>query len=913
MKGKKLIKYIGGSGLLGVFILGAMLPVSNMETAEAASLSSVVFEDKFSENVLSNHWLKNDFVIDEQSYYSMRLNNQTDYGSAMLYSAYEIHDDCVISFDFYQSEVVTEKKKDNWFGILLGYNGNSAHFTNGNAAILSYGRGQTQMMDDGDGASETLVATSYDDHAKYADSFMAVENIQYTVELVISYTGQRYSDGENLYQVDGYYYEKSGKRSSVPKFTYKGIAADGYFGFSAMSSSVMDVSNLQIFEGNERVAYENFQDENGDGEKLVPTTENSDWKGVNCSELKLYNYFNGRMDTHAKADGLLLSNYDLTLDSLNKKEFSVSFETEIVDLPENGIFGLALGLSVNAETASEGAFVGLMGMADDKFSFVYMLNGDIISQTSAISKRLYDKDVISFIGYYDGRLEVKLAGYTASFEKVAKAGYMAVATLGEPCTAYFDNFTIERAEYINFDAPNHAIDFTGVKETPDGDFVYVERYVDERLWFLGSGVAFPKRFREGANYIQVTDANERTFFGAKQTYSEFICRFSITVTQNRADSNGASIGLSFGKSNRNDSVKDSQSVMFNMTDSGMVLQGYHCALVGADSKGIVKQYETYPTLDFWSSENWETSPATYRVMVIARGGCAYVYYANEENLSDMSVCRAVVTDVETSGYVTVSALGGATFRLNDFAVTNISLNNKMETASIGASTLDEEYINVDFTTEELYTASGETMMLGKGISLGYNSLVKVNAQFTDFLAYVDVNSVAGNGILLKVGEESIRLNSDGTVYSGLAQVGGSGNFDFNSLKNGGVIMVEVVGAKLSIGVVEAGQSADLLENSVAIFDMSSRVAPINISVATVEDTVLSLESIRLYTLQPTIKIEADNWELADTEVPDKNTMPGEEMSGKWFGCSGIASFSSMLPMMGISLLVLRKKERVDHE
>ena len=180
MKGKKMFKYIGISMMLGIFTLGlCALPVSTMETADAATLSGKVFEDDFSSQTLSNKWLKNDFSIDENSYYSMRFDNQTDYGSAMLYTDYEIHEDCVISFDFYQSAVNAAKAKDNWFGLLLGYDDNSTHFTNGNAAILSYGRGQTQLMDDGDGTSEKLVNESYNDHPKFANSFNAKADTLY--------------------------------------------------------------------------------------------------------------------------------------------------------------------------------------------------------------------------------------------------------------------------------------------------------------------------------------------------------------------------------------------------------------------------------------------------------------------------------------------------------------------------------------------------------------------------------------------------------------------------------------------------------------------------------------------------------------------------------------------------------------
>ena len=916
MKGKRLLTYIGSAVMVGAFAFGALLlPVSDMENAEAATLNGTVFEDEFASAALSSKWLKNDFSVAEKSYYSMRLDNQRDYGSAMLYVGYEIHTDCVISFDFYQSAVDPAKAKDNWFGILLGYDDDSAHFTAGNAAILSYGRGQTQMMDDGDGASNKLVNESYNNNAKFSNSFNEKENVLYTVKLVLSYTGARYSDGENLYKVDGYYYEKSGEASLSPNFTYKGVAADGYFGFSAMSSSVMDVSNLQIFEGDTRVVYENFENADGTGKKLLPNSEHSVWKGINCSEVKVYNYFNGCMDTSECHDGLMLSNYYLKADTLNKKTFDISFDAEIIDLPVNSAFGIALGLSKTAVSAGEGSFIGLTGVSDDKFAFVYMKDGEIVAQTTDIPKQLYHAGEahLSFVGYYDGRVEVKFCGYTATFENAVSDGYVALATLGEyACSVYINDFDVTLSEYISSTSSNCAIDFTGVKETQEDDFVYVERYVDERVWFVGSGVAFQKVFNQNATFIQFADSNERSFFGAKQQYSEFICRFSVTVTQNRADAAGSYIGLSFGKENRNDRAADSPSLMFGMTNNGMVLQSYHCALQGADSKGVLKQYETYPTLDFWSAEDWKSNAVTYRVMVVARGGNVYLYYANEADLSEMNVCKAVVTDVATSGYVTVSALGGATFRLNDFAVTNIALNNKAETASISANAVDNEYVNVDFTNSALYAASGASTGLGKGISLGYDSQVAIKQTYTDFLAYVDVNSVAGKGIALKVGEQSVFLNSDGSVYSQMKKIGGSGKFDFNTLKTGGVIMLERVGSKLSVGVVGTAQPTDLLENFVAVYEFVDS-AKVNVSVATIGETVLSLESVRLYTLKPTIAIATDNWEPSDVVFKEKDAPAGAESVETADGCSGAVASGALLPVMALALAFIAKKRETKDE
>ncbi len=909
MRRKKLLKSISVCAILGILAGGvALSPVFKTETAEAATLSSVEFKEDFSSKNLSENWLKNDFQIAEDSYYSMRFDNQTAYGAAMLYTDYVIDGDCVISFDFYQSEVVAAEARSNWFGILFGYTGDSAHFTGGNAAVLCYGRGQTQLMDDGDGASEKLVADSYNDHTKYSNSFNKEENVLYTVEIVVSYSGTRYSDGENLYKIDGYYYEKGGERTSEPQFSYKGIAADGYFGFSAMSSAVLDVSNLQIYEGENRAVYENFEQANGLGKKLLPNAENSTWRGINLSETKVYSYFNGRIDASTQANGLMVSAYELDIDTLNTKTLHVSVEATFDNLAENSGFGIALGLTSNANSAAEGIVLALQGLPENKFQFVHIENGLVVAKTGAIPCQILatGKNFIEFIGYYDGSIQIKIGGYTAAFENVVKNGFVGLTTIGSECgNVFFDNVEIVKNFYVSANAPNYAINFTGVKETVEDDYTYIERYANERIWYLGSGVAFPKVFN-ATPYIQFTDSNERSCFGAKQTYSEFICRFSITVTQNRADAMGQYIGLSFGKENRNDYAVDSPSILFGSTEKGMILQGHHCNLVGANSNGVLNQYETNPELDFWSAENWREKSVTYRVMMIVRGGKAYLYYANADDMSEMSVCKAVATDVATSGYVTVSALNGATFRLNDFSVTNIALQGKAETLGIGANLTDSEYINVDFNDSALYSATGTAVDLGTGISLGYSSQITVNAKFTDFLAYVDVSSVVGNGIELKVGEKFVRLNADGGVYSNMAKIGGSGSFDFSALKNGGVIMLEAIGGKLFISSVGNTQPGDLLEEPIAVYMYDGQNTPVDVSVATLTETVLSLESVRLYTLKPTISIEADNWEASDTEIPDKVSSNKVDSSEK-SGCSSAISYGMLLPMIAMAGVGLCKK------
>ncbi|MBQ4269402.1 MAG: hypothetical protein IJB97_07140, partial [Clostridia bacterium] len=274
-------------------------------------------------------------------------------------------------------------------------------------------------------------------------------------------------------------------------------------------------------------------------------------------------------------------------------------------------------------------------------------------------------------------LTVNVNGYAAELEEVSADGQFAVGVCGSAAPeVYFDDIRIVESEYAVSSAADKAIDFSGLKEFYDAeeDFTYVERYINEREWFIGANVSLPKIYRKKDKYIQFVNSSTASFFGPKAIYSEFICRFTFTVIQNANDAaENTSIGLSFGKEARNDAATNCTTVAFAKTSGGMIMKGYNCSLVGGDASNSWKQYETYPEMNFWSSENWEKSPVTYWVMIVVRGGNAYVYYANAESAaSEMSVCRAVFTDMQTYGCVTLSAWNGASFRLLDFAITNIA-------------------------------------------------------------------------------------------------------------------------------------------------------------------------------------------------------------------------------------------------
>ena len=649
----------------------------NEKPVSAAVLQTDAFAEDFSDKNTSAQWAKNDFSFAGDSYYSLRMDRHSTYGAVLAYTDYEVDGSCEIRFDMRYTETAKSASGD-WFGVMFGLTEESNHFVY-STAVVNCKKTLVQLMDDGDGEMDKIVATSYDEHKKFADSFVgAAAKEKVTVSLSLAYTGKRAHDNANLYRIDGYYYSVGGTKPISSSFYYEDVACDGWFGFSGMSNSIVDISDLRVYESGELVSQEDFKSESGEGIRFVGSKADENWRAFSFAEAKLYSYYNGSISAD-KPNGILLSKTALEVDTRCETPLTFRMETTVNGLPAGSSFGVAFGVSETAGNLSDGTFIGLQGEEGGGFTVVYKKSGELIKQTETLSLALLKKDgkaVLEFSSHYDGSGVFSVNGYTVAFDDVNVVGYFAIGTQGTVAPdLHFDNVEIVERKYAVANTANKSIDFSGLKESVEEDYTYVERYINEREWFIGANVSLPKIYREKEKYIQFVNSSTGSFFGPKAIYSEFICRFTITVIQNRAETNeNTSIGLSFGKEARNDLATDCPTVAFVKTAGGMALKGYHCSLLGGDGASSWNQYEAYPELDFWSSENWEKSPVTYRVMIVVRGGKAYVYYANaESDTSEMSKLKAVFYGMETYGCVTLSAWGGASFRLRDFAITNIAV------------------------------------------------------------------------------------------------------------------------------------------------------------------------------------------------------------------------------------------------
>ena len=667
----KKIRYKQGAVATLVLALAAGAGVAilpSARSADAASQTSVALDDDF--NALSGlgNWSANSFELVRNNY-SLVFGGKQDYQAFAALTKYRISKSCVITY-----RVTTFGGSGGWCSLQLGKKGPSEATDYTGAMIVSYDNGATRLMDHEDGDRDTmsdasLVSNPFIDYGvlSYHDSdFINVE-----IKL-----DKRDSEAENgkdaggraLYDIGYTVWPAEKEKPSAPSISWeKGVAADGYLAFGGMTDQYVRVYDFKIeeFEGEGFTA-----DFDKNHEKQIGSDATFNWQRKNVDSTQCYIAADTYIDTKDVKAGLLLSRTHLSVDPYCYKQFELTFDIDCAALAKGACYGVGLGLSSSSATADERNFIGIQGGANGAWKFV-MAFGGRVRRSSALYQN-YPAGVQRFKieGYYDGSATVTFGGKSETFKEIDLVGNFALGTIGTIASnAKFDNVLLNVTKRIEpkSQAEDRLIDFTGKQTFEEDGYTYKTMYVDGSKWYAGAGV---RASRDGGDYIQFADANGASVFGPRNRYEEFICRFSVTVSQNRSIAkNGAKIGVSFGRKAFHTDNASNPVVFFEKTTGGMQMRIYNADC--EQSRGGVVALEG---MDFWSSEDVSKNPVTYNVMIVVRGGKANVYCAaSTAPATEMSVLRAQLTGFESYGFVAAAGRDGATFRLNDFSVVNTAV------------------------------------------------------------------------------------------------------------------------------------------------------------------------------------------------------------------------------------------------
>ena len=329
---------------------------------------------------------------------------------------------------------------------------------------------------------------------------------------------------------------------------------------------------------------------------------------------------------------------------------------------------------------------------------------------------------------------------------------------------------------VESDTKTWTTNFKGIiTETGDDGFVYKNYYINQNEWVIGDGVVLPS-YNEGKakDYIRFLDCNNRSLFGPRVRYEDFVCRFSVIMNDVELAGSGASFGLSFNRKTLYSYANDCAGILFMKSDEGTAVRATQGTL-DKSSGSIWLQYQEDNAIDLWSEKGGK-----YDFMIVKSGDAAQIYYAKAGDTEGLKTLRTTISGVGGEGLVAMCGLMGVNFQLDSFGVWDLNeVNDKLS----------------DYTLNGSATASGNQVVLSRE-----GSLLSANT-YEDASVSYGLKLTAGNSFACMVGDESISFASDGSITgsNGLTAVK-NGMIDFSGFSKGSAVRLRKVGSLIYVDV-----------------------------------------------------------------------------------------------------------------
>ena len=332
------------------------------------------------------------------------------------------------------------------------------------------------------------------------------------------------------------------------------------------------------------------------------------------------------------------------------------------------------------------------------------------------------------------------------------------------------------AETFSASAETWATNFKGIiTETGEDGFVYKNYYINKNEWVIGDGVVLPTySSNKEKDYLRFLDCTNRSLFGPRVRYEDFVCRFSVIMNDVDFAGSGASFGLSFNRKTLYSYANDCAGILFMKSEAGTAVRATQGDLDKA-SGSIWLQYQEENAVDLWSEMGCK-----YDVMIVKSGETAQIYYDKAGDAAGLKTLRATVSNVGGEGLIAICGLMGVNFQLDSFGVWD--LNEISEAMN-------------SYAFNGVATASDERAVLGRG-----GSLLSANA-YEDAAVSYQLKLTAGNSFACTVGDAFIRFTADGSITGsdGLTAVKNS-TVDFSAFSKGSAVRLRKVGSFIYVDV-----------------------------------------------------------------------------------------------------------------
>ena len=383
---------------------------------------------------------------------------------------------------------------------------------------------------------------------------------------------------------------------------------------------------------------------------------------------------------------------------------------------------------------------------------------------------------------------------------------------------------------ISASAETWATNFKGIiTETEEDGTVYKNYYINKNEWIIGDNVIFPNySSTKEKDYIRFFDGGNRSLFGPRVRYEDFVCRFTVIMDNINLAEAGASLGLSFNRKTLYSYANDCPGILFMKAEAGTAVRVTQGNLDKSAGGSVWLQYQEDNSIDLWAEKG-----AKFDFMVVKSGDTAQIYYAKAGNTEDLKILRATVSGVGGEGLIAMCGLMGVNFQLDNFGVWNLN---------------DENDKLSEYTFNGSVSASGNQAVVGRG-----GSLTSAKAYQDASITY-NLKLTAGNSFACTIGEETIEFTADGSITGskGLTLVNKS-TVNFLAFTKGSGVRLRKMGSLLYVDVKgENGYTAQ------AIFSGAAKEAKFGLKAGA--DASLIVDTPAIVSLAGTMEIATKDYD-----------------------------------------------------
>lgn len=665
---------------------------------------STVMEEHFYSGSLDPNFTSDNVSVKTDSY-GMHFEGAYHYGSALVLTAYKLK-----SYNRFTFSIDMLGTNDGF--IYCGFGGAEANTTASKYDFnLCVSKGVTAIYEMGGMDSWKQVASKPLSNAltvgKTTDFAITLEKVSGSDYKV---TFEILEDGVPIVTTD---YEGAVVRMQNP---------GGYFCMWGGMNEQFNIRDFKVYDNQEHLAFEdNFENSSLTyGDEAVG---DSNWH-INEARFTRDEIFISRNagPEFKKAGDVITAKSKLVASDKVSKPYEISFQAQIASIEKNSTFAIYLGAE-NAADLDKSTVIGISAY-DDEFASVNIIKN---GKTLDYGENLVPIDVLNIeympvefevIIYSDYSVDFIVGDIQFNFINVKYDGYWGICNYSSDnkskSVVRLDEVKVVKNTYTSCDEADLSNDFAGIKLTQDG---FEEYYISDRTYYIGPGVSLrPKSAFTVEPSLYFENAGSYSAFAPKKQYTDFILQFDVKMVSEGANSQW--FGVNFGKNSFASISDNSAGIKFEYyawgNDPYTQMATNLCTFDDGTKAKKIEDYHFYKDQD-----------TKYNFMLVAKNRTVYVYFKEDsEDISKLGICRAVIPDVNTAGYVSIFGTNGLSFDIFNYKLTNISAE-----ATEDSSIALRESFNSEKISDKLVT-SGSAEVKDGAIKLSDGSVaMKENSRY----------------------------------------------------------------------------------------------------------------------------------------------------------------------------------------